>query len=151
MHTLISEEIKHFTYSPSILISVISVDLNNFAEVQLMSMMEFFFNTFPCETMMASLLKCVLDSTADVFFGRKRAFYLNTSTKTDTLSSKNNNISSLKWDFKNLRHNFLCGYSLSFYFYIWFQESLSADQKSLRIWTLFTQWYDDIPLLCLNS
>ena len=45
------------------------------------------------------------DFTADVFFVRKGASLLNISTKKDTSKDKDN-ISSLKLDFKNLRHTF---------------------------------------------
>ena len=47
------------------------------------------------------LQKHVSDFTADAFFIRKGAFWLNISTKKDTKKDKNINISSLKLDFKN--------------------------------------------------
>ena len=74
--------------------------MNNFTELQLLPMMEFSFNILPRWFSIASL---VSDFTADAFFVRKGAFYLNISTKKDTTKDKNINISSLKKDFKNLR------------------------------------------------
>ena len=48
--------------------------MNNFAELQLLPMMEFSFNTFTCWFLIASLPKRVSDFTTDVFFVRKGAF-----------------------------------------------------------------------------
>ena len=71
--------------------------MNNFAELQLLSIMEFSFNTLLAFlASIASLLKRVADFTTDVFFVRKRAFYLNITTKKDTMKDKKINISSLK-------------------------------------------------------
>ena len=70
--------------------------MNNFAELQLLPMMEFSFNTLPRYFSITSLLKCVSDFTADAFFVRKGAFYLNISTRKDTTKDKNINIYSLK-------------------------------------------------------
>ena len=74
--------------------------MNSFAELQLLPMMEFSFNTLPHYFSIASLQKCVSDFTADVFFRQ------NISTKKDTTKDKNINISCLKLDFKNLRQTF---------------------------------------------
>ena len=48
--------------------------MNNFAELQVLAMMEFFFNTLPRWLSIASLLKCVSDFTADVVLSGKELF-----------------------------------------------------------------------------
>ena len=68
----------------------------NFAELQLLPMMEFSFKAFPRSFPIVSLIKCVSDFTADVFSVTKGAFQLNMSTKKDPTKDKNINISSLK-------------------------------------------------------
>ena len=73
-----------------------SCTMNNFLELQLLSMMEFTFNTLPRKFSLASLLKCVSDFTTDVFFVKKGAFQLNISTKKETTKDKDTKISSLK-------------------------------------------------------
>ena len=49
--------------------------MNNFAELQLLSMTEFSFNTLPRKFWIASLLKCVSDFPADVSCFKKNANY----------------------------------------------------------------------------
>ena len=49
--------------------------MNNFEELQHLPVMEFSFNTLPRQTLIASLLKSVSDSTTDAFFfGQKELF-----------------------------------------------------------------------------
>ena len=45
--------------------------MNNFAELQLLPIMEFSFNTLPHQFLIASLRKFVSDFTADVFSSEK--------------------------------------------------------------------------------
>ena len=49
--------------------------MNNFAELQLLPMMEFSFNTLPRWFSIASLLKCVSDFTTDLFFSSRKEFF----------------------------------------------------------------------------
>ena len=77
--------------------------INNFAEPQLLSMMELSFDTLPRKFSIASLLKSASDFIG-VFFVRKGALQLNISTKKDTTKDKNINISSSLKYFENLRH-----------------------------------------------
>ena len=48
--------------------------INNFAELHLLAMMEFSFNTLPRWTLITSLVKCVSDFIADVFSPEKEVF-----------------------------------------------------------------------------
>ena len=48
--------------------------MNNFAELKLLPMMEFSFNTLPHQFPIASLLKYVSDFATDIFFVRKGDF-----------------------------------------------------------------------------
>ena len=52
----------------------------------------------PCQTLIAPLLKCVSDSTADAFFVRKGAFYLNISSKKDSTKEKISDKTLEIWD-----------------------------------------------------
>ena len=45
--------------------------MNNSAELQLLPMIKFSFNTWPHQFLIASLLRCVSDFTADIFFVTK--------------------------------------------------------------------------------
>ena len=68
--------------------------MNNFAELQLLSMMAFLFNTLPRWTLIAPLLKCVSDFTA-VFFLSEELFSWTYILKKDTTNDKITSISSL--------------------------------------------------------
>ena len=70
--------------------------MNIFSEYQLLPAMKFSFNAFPRLTLIADLLKRISDFIADVCFVRKEAFYLNVSSKKDTMMDENIYISGLK-------------------------------------------------------
>ena len=99
VRTLISKQIKSHTFSTvkgtcSLEISVQFGIMNNFAELQLLSMMAFLFNTLPRWTLIAPLLKCVSDFTA-VFFLSEELFSWTYILKKDTTNDKITSISSL--------------------------------------------------------
>ena len=67
---------------------------------------EFSFNTLLLFALSASLQNCVTDSTAGAFFAGKTTFCLKMLEINDTKKNKYINISSLKQNFKYLRHIF---------------------------------------------
>ena len=85
MRTLISNEISNIVHF--LLLKVTQTSVND----------GIFFKTLRRYTLiLAPLVNCVSDFTAEVFFVRKRAFYLNISTKKDTTKDKIINTSSLE-------------------------------------------------------